>query len=120
MTGALWTAARFGAGVPVRRKREDVRVNEHKHVAKIDKARKHKRPGWVYIVCDCGATGQGTLIQNHLHVARWNAKKYVRMIVLLPREQFERLSKLPGNRQDTVRAAIDKELSMIYTVLHKQ
>lgn len=105
-------------------------MNEHKHVAKIDKARKHKRPGWVYIVCDCGATGQGTLIQktliqktliqNHLHVARWNAKKYVRMIVLLPREQFERLSKLPGNRQDTVRAAIDKELSMIYTVLHKQ
>lgn len=95
-------------------------MNEHKHVAKIDKTRKHKRPGWVYIRCDCGATGQGTLVENHLHVARWNAQKYVRMIVLLSREQFEMLSKLPGNRQETIRTAIDKELKMIYTLLHKQ
>ena len=94
--------------------------DEHKHKAIIDNTRKHKRPGWVYIVCDCGAKGQGTMTQNHLHVVRWNAEKYVRMIVLLPREQFERLSKLPGNRQDTVRAAIDKELKLVYTLLYKQ
>ena len=99
---------------------EDVRMNdEHEHKAKIDKTRKHKRPGWVYIVCECGATGQGTMIQGHLHVARWNAEKYVRMIVLLPREQFERLSKLPGNRQETIRSAIDKELKWVYTMLYK-
>ena len=94
--------------------------DEHNHTARIDKSRKHKRPGWVYIVCDCGATGQGTMVQGHLHIVRWNTEKYVRMIVLLPREQFERLSKLPGNRQETVRAAIDEKLKVVYTLLYKQ
>ena len=93
-------------------------MSEHKHVWKIDKTRQHKRPPRVFVVCDCGAKGQGTMAHGYLSVFKVNAPKYVPVLVDVTPEQKEMLKKT-GRQSETVRVALYNYFKRVYTTPYK-